>query len=104
MPTYNYECQACGHDFEEFQSMGAPLLRKCPACAKSKLQRLIGRGGGIIFKGGGFYQTDYRSDSYRKGEKAAKDAGKTKTEGKPETADKAEKRSSNDKPGKTPKD
>ncbi|MEE9125726.1 MAG: zinc ribbon domain-containing protein, partial [Planctomycetota bacterium] len=64
MPTYAYECQTCGHDFEEFQSITAGALRKCPSCGKLKLQRLIGPGAGIIFKGGGFYETDYRSPSY----------------------------------------
>jgi putative FmdB family regulatory protein len=64
MPTYDYVCQNCDHAFEEFQSMSAPLLKKCPKCGKAKLKRLIGSGAGIIFKGSGFYQTDYRSDSY----------------------------------------
>jgi len=63
MPTYVYECAACGHRFEEFQSMTAPLLKKCPACSKTKLQRLIGAGAGVIFKGSGFYQTDYKKPS-----------------------------------------
>lgn len=60
MPTYDYECQACGHTFEEFQSMSAESLKKCPQCKKNKLQRLIGAGAGIIFKGSGFYETDYK--------------------------------------------
>jgi putative FmdB family regulatory protein len=64
MPTYDYLCAACGHRFEEFQSMSAKALRKCPACKKSKLDRLIGAGAGVIFKGSGFYQTDYRPSSY----------------------------------------
>lgn len=63
MPTYQYECQACGHAFEELQSMTDPKLTKCPKCKKNKLQRLIGLGGGIIFKGTGFYQTDYKNTS-----------------------------------------
>ncbi|MFA6132941.1 MAG: zinc ribbon domain-containing protein [Phycisphaerae bacterium] len=67
MPTYDYECQACGEKFEQFQSIVALPIRKCPACKKNKVRRLIGTGAGIIFKGSGFYQTDYRSDSYRKG-------------------------------------
>ncbi len=65
MPTYDYVCRACGHQFEFFQSMTAPVKRKCPKCGKSKLERLIGTGAGIIFKGSGFYETDYRSDGYR---------------------------------------
>ena len=74
MPTYAYECKACGHGFEEFQSITAGALRKCPSCGKLKLARLIGPGAGIIFKGGGFYETDYRSSSYKAGEKAEKDS------------------------------
>ena len=66
MPTYEYLCDSCGHEFEKFQSITSGSLRKCPECKKMKLNRLIGSGGGIIFKGSGFYQTDYRSDSYRK--------------------------------------
>ena len=76
MPTYAYECGACEHRFEEFQSMSAKALRKCPECGKLKLQRMIGPGAGIIFKGTGFYETDYRSSSYKAGESAAKDGGK----------------------------
>lgn len=60
MPTYEYECSACGHEFEALQSMTDPKLTQCPKCAKKKLQRLIGTGGGIIFKGTGFYATDYK--------------------------------------------
>jgi putative FmdB family regulatory protein len=66
MPTYDYLCAACGHRFEEFQSMSADALKKCPACKKQKLERLIGAGAGVIFKGSGFYQTDYRDGSYAK--------------------------------------
>lgn len=60
MPTYEYECGNCEHTFEEFQSMTDKVLRKCPKCGKLKLQRLIGAGAGIIFKGSGFYETDYK--------------------------------------------
>src|ERR1700681_1056569 len=70
MPTYDYVCDACGHKFEEFQSMMDKVLKKCPACKKSKLRRLLGTGAAIIFKGSGFYQTDYRSESYKSGAKA----------------------------------
>lgn len=66
MPTYDYECDACGHTFELFQSMSDPVKRKCPECSRSKLRRLFGTGAAIVFKGSGFYQTDYRSDSYKK--------------------------------------
>ncbi len=65
MPTYDYECQACKHTFEKFQSITAKPIRKCPECGKSKVRRLLGTGAGIIFKGSGFYQTDYRSRSYK---------------------------------------
>lgn len=69
MPTYEYTCGKCGHTFEQFQSITAKALRKCPACDKAALKRLIGSGAGIIFKGSGFYQTDYRSDHYLKAQK-----------------------------------
>ena len=81
MPTYDYICAACGHEFEQFQSITAPALSKCPKCAKRQLKRLIGTGSGIIFKGSGFYTTDYRSESYKKAAKSAKaDVGTTKKE------------------------
>jgi putative FmdB family regulatory protein len=66
MPTYDYLCDACGHKFELFQSINDPLQKKCPQCKKMKLRRLFGTGAAIMFKGSGFYQTDYRSDSYKK--------------------------------------
>ena len=69
MPTYEYECGACGHRFEAFQSMTAAPVRICPACKKRKVRRLIGTGGALIFKGSGFYATDYRSASYKEGAK-----------------------------------
>ena len=71
MPTYEYKCQACDHEFELFQSITASAVRKCPDCGKLKVKRLIGIGAGVIFKGSGFYQTDYRSSAYQKD--AAKD-------------------------------
>ena len=72
MPTYEYECRACGHAFELFQSMSDPVKRKCPKCGKPKLERLIGTGSGILFRGSGFYETDYRSENYKKGAEAEK--------------------------------
>lgn len=78
MPTYEYVCDACEHEFEEFQSITAKPLRKCPECGKARLKRLIGTGAGIIFKGSGFYETDYRSESYKKGAKAESDGGSAK--------------------------
>jgi putative FmdB family regulatory protein len=74
MPTYDYRCAACEHEWEEFQPITAKPKRKCPECGKLKAKRLIGTGAGVIFKGSGFYQTDYRSSSYKKGEAAAKTA------------------------------
>lgn len=70
MPTYEYQCEACEHAFEIFQSMTEPKKRKCPSCGKNKLERLIGTGGAVLFKGSGFYETDYRSDNYKKRAKA----------------------------------
>lgn len=61
MPTYDYECSSCGHKFELFQSMSAKPQKACPKCSKRTAQRLIGAGGGLIFKGSGFYITDYRN-------------------------------------------
>lgn len=81
MPTYDYECDACGHEFELFQGINDAVKKKCPECKKSKLRRLFGTGGAIVFKGSGFYETDYRSESYKKGEKAAKES-KTKSDSK----------------------
>ena len=60
MPTYQYECDACGHSFEILQSMLDKKLSRCPACRENSLYRLIGSGSGIIFKGSGFYETDYK--------------------------------------------
>ena len=82
MPTYDYKCQACGHTFEELQSFSAPVLTKCPACKKNKLERLFGGGGAIIFKGSGFYETDYRRPGEKKADaaEAPTAAGETKAE------------------------
>ena len=74
MPTYQYECDACNHTFETFQSMLDKKLKTCPQCGKDALHRLIGSGSGIIFKGSGFYETDYKK------KEAPKKSEKTKTE------------------------
>jgi|688.fasta_scaffold437223_2 putative FmdB family regulatory protein len=74
MPTYEYRCHACDNKWEEFQSIKAEPTKKCPKCKKAKAERIISAGGGILFKGTGFYQTDYRSESYKKGADAAKKA------------------------------
>jgi putative FmdB family regulatory protein len=70
MPTYQYQCSACKHAFEELQSMKEDALTKCPKCKKKKLERLLGTGAGLLFKGSGFYITDYRSESYKSAAKA----------------------------------
>ena len=76
MPTYDYICDACGHEFEAFESIKADSQTICPSCKEPKLRRKIGAGAAILFKGSGFYQTDYRSDSYKKGAEADKSASK----------------------------
>jgi len=83
MPTYDYRCDACGHQFEELQSFSAAPLTKCPKCGQEQLRRLFGTGAAILFKGGGFYETDYkRGETYKKAEQA--DSGTAKpAESKP---------------------
>ncbi len=92
MPTYDYACRACGHTFEEFQGISEPLLRKCPACRRLELERLIGSGAGIVFKGSGFYETDYKRAGSKDGKDgssssapAAKPSGKDGAGGKSST-------------------
>ncbi len=72
MPTYQYECERCSHTFEQFQPITAQPLKNCPKC-NGPLRRLIGQGGAIIFKGTGFYATDYRSEEYKKRAKEESD-------------------------------
>lgn len=79
MPTYEYRCKTCEHEWEEFQSIKSKPSRKCPECGKLKAERIISAGGGILFKGSGFYETDYRSESYKKGAKAEKKAQESKS-------------------------
>jgi putative FmdB family regulatory protein len=86
MPTYEYECRACGHTFELLQPITAKPIRTCPECGKPRARRLIGTGVGIIFKGSGFYQTDYRSESYKK---AAKAEAESASGGKTDKTDKS---------------
>ena len=103
MPTYEYKCSHCDHLMEVFQSITASPKKKCPECGKLKLQRLLGIGAGVIFKGSGFYETDYRSESYKKGaesEKKASEAKKTdskketkKTDAKPDAKKETKKKS-----------
>ncbi len=90
MPTYDYVCDACEHEFELFQSITEASKRKCPECKRMKLRRRIGPGAAIVFKGSGFYKTDYRSESYKKaaaadhggGKSKEKDGGSKKTDAK----------------------
>ncbi|MCY2985818.1 MAG: zinc ribbon domain-containing protein [Planctomycetota bacterium] len=108
MPTYDYECDACDHKFELFQSIMAEVEKKCPKCKKMKLRRLIGTGAAVVFKGSGFYQTDYRSESYKKSaasdksgseSKSDSSSGSKSSEGKSES--KSESSSSESKPADT---
>jgi putative FmdB family regulatory protein len=103
MPTYDYVCQECEHQFELFQSITAKPTRKCPECGRMKLQRLIGAGAGIIFKGSGFYQTDYRSDSYKEAKKndTKPGTGKDTTKKKSDTQAKDSKPTDTSKPTAT---
>jgi len=100
MPTYEYHCDACGNHFDEFQGINEPTLKKCPKCKKSKLRRIFGAGAAIIFKGSGFYETDYRSEAYKSAAKADKEQSsggdKKDTNGKSDT-------SSESKPAETKK-
>ena len=96
MPTYDYLCDNCKCEFERFQSIKARPIRKCPECGKLSVQRLIGAGAGIIFKGSGFYQTDYRSEGYKKAAESekkttSKDTTKKKTETKAKDSKSSEK-------------
>ena len=85
MPTYDYECDACGHKLEIFQSITAEPLTKCPECKKKKLRRLLGTGAALMFKGSGFYTTDYRSEGYKKSAAADKPADSSSSESKSES-------------------
>ena len=96
MPTYDYRCSACGHEFEMFQQITAKPAKVCPECAGRALQRLIGTGSGVLFKGSGFYQTDYRSESYKQAAKADTSSESSSSSSSKDT--------SKDKPKDTPKD
>lgn len=111
MPTYDYRCNHCHHEFELFQSMSDSVKRKCPQCGKLTLERLIGTGAALIFKGSGFYETDYRSKAYKAaqeadskmakgGESKSDDAKPAKTADDKGTTKKSEPKPAADKPAK----
>ncbi len=107
MPTYGYVCENCGYEFERFQSITAGALRKCPKCGKVSLNRLIGAGAGVIFKGSGFYATDYRTEGYKKARESDKKTTTTTTKDtakkEPETKPKEPKPVKKDKSNPTEK-
>jgi putative FmdB family regulatory protein len=90
MPTYDYQCDSCGHEFEAFESIMADPRTDCPECKEPRLRRKIGPGAAILFKGSGFYQTDYRSESYKKAAKAESPATESKASPTSDGAPKAE--------------
>ena len=95
MPTYEYECEKCKTTFERFQSMKEEPVKECPECG-GPVRRLISAGAGVIFKGSGFYITDYRSESYKQEAKKDKESSKTSetTKSSEKKSDKSEKKSS----------
>ncbi len=103
MPTYEYKCKKCKHEFEEIQSISADPLVLCPVCKTQNLVRIISKGGGMIFKGSGFYQTDYKNSKSDTKEskptsKATKPKSSTTTEDKSTSAPKPEPPSTPSKP------
>jgi putative FmdB family regulatory protein len=97
MPTYEYACKLCGHEFEIFQPITAEPLKRCPACKKQGLRRLISGGAGLIFKGSGFYETDYRRSA-----KADPADAKKSAETKPAESKSPEPKTSDTKPKPEP--
>ena len=87
MPTYDYLCEACGHEFELFQQMSAEHETTCPRCHEESLKRLVGTGAGILFKGSGFYETDYRSASYKEAAESDRKAASSDSSSKGESGD-----------------
>ena len=94
MPTYDYVCDACDHSFEAFQRIDEDVLTRCPECNKNKLRRLFGAGSGLLFKGSGFYETDYRSDSYKKRQKEDSPASSSAGDSTKKKSDSGKKKSS----------
>ncbi|MGE4618568.1 MAG: FmdB family zinc ribbon protein [Planctomycetota bacterium] len=86
MPTYDYVCDGCSHSFELFQKVTDGVKRTCSECGEKKLRRLIGAGGGVIFKGSGFYETDYRSSEYKKRQKEESSGGSSSSSGSEKTS------------------
>jgi putative FmdB family regulatory protein len=86
MPTYEYRCKSCGYEFEEFQSMSSDPLVVCPKCAEPSLKRLMSSGAGLVFKGSGFYLTDYKKtgSSTSQSKPASESKSGTKPDAKPE--------------------
>jgi len=103
MPTYDYLCASCNHKFEKFESMSANPSKKCPKCGKMQLKRLIGAGAGVIFKGSGFYETDYRSENYKQGKKDAKPAAPKKESKSTDKKAKSDAKPKSESKKKTPK-
>ncbi len=103
MPTYDYICESCGCEFERFQSIIAKPLRTCPKCGKRKLTRQIGAGAGVIFKGSGFYETDYRSEGYKKAQESEKKTADNDTEKKKAETKTADTKTKDSKPSKKAK-
>ena len=101
MPTYDYQCDACGFETEIFQRITELPVERCPQCKKKKFRRLFGTGAAVMFKGSGFYQTDYRSESYRKA--AEKDSAKGTSDKKPDKPDQTKKADKADQTKKAPK-
>ncbi|MGR3176857.1 MAG: FmdB family zinc ribbon protein [Candidatus Anammoxibacter sp.] len=92
MPTYDYECTSCAHTFELFQQITEKHIKTCPKCGKRKVQRLIGSGAAIIFKGSGFYQTDYRSKDYKSKMEADKKSSDTSSDTSKDNSTKKDKK------------
>ncbi|MEM7235558.1 MAG: zinc ribbon domain-containing protein [Planctomycetota bacterium] len=98
MPTYDYECGACGEVHEFFQRISEDPIKKCPGCGKNKLKRLLGGGAGFIFKGSGFYETDYRKPEYTAKAKAEAEAAKPKSDSKSDSKSSSDKSSNSSGP------
>lgn len=101
MPIYEYQCSNCGHTLDELQSMSEPPLVKCPKCGKDTLKRLIGTGGGLIFKGSGFYLTDYKNSKSEDKSKTSPKKETGKTDSKPTSKTSSEHKSSENKSGES---